>query len=609
MGDGWRPLGDDAVTGILAHDVLSVRTPLVGMPSTIATANAVYPAHHPGPLLFWALALPDRLSGSAPVGLLLGAVLVNVLAVLAIGVVSRRVAGNGAALGALTIVVVLAWALGRQAIIDVWNPYLAVFPMLAMLVCTWAVFAGDARVMWLVALLASFVAQAHILFVPIAVAFGVAATCVVIAMFVRRARVDEPWKRDAAWVGGSTAATLLIVWSFPLFDQVTHTPGNFTNIRQSLAAQHTPTAGVGYALRIVVQSVAVLPLFARQSSSFALVGRSWSQLGPLRILSAVIVLGLLVAGTVIAFRRRDRIALAAGCTAMLALVVAAITIARLPTQPIDIVRYRLIEGWVVGAFTWFALGIVVVRAAPARVTERPGLRKAAVAVALTILVVMPIATAFSNTFDHDDPQLFTVVGNLAHDAAPHLDTRCVVQDRAAQRHRSPGHGSAIRPDTRARPTGPQRRRRERRHLPLAQPHDAAECTASRAARRQDRGRVTAGQRNAARARHARATPSDARRAATADEDVRRYLSDRHVLSVRGRDELKSGVGPLAPQLASLFDGHTDPLTLVDDGTIGRLWKAGLLRTDVFTGGPYRAYTQAHFVADQYVFALYLVPSP
>ena len=32
---GWRPVSDDAAVATLAHDVLSTRTPLVGMPSTI----------------------------------------------------------------------------------------------------------------------------------------------------------------------------------------------------------------------------------------------------------------------------------------------------------------------------------------------------------------------------------------------------------------------------------------------------------------------------------------------------------------------------------------------------------------------------------------------
>src|SRR5947207_1846128 len=47
--------------------------------------------NHPGPALFYALALPYRLAGSRSIGLALGALLINGLAVAAMALVARRV--------------------------------------------------------------------------------------------------------------------------------------------------------------------------------------------------------------------------------------------------------------------------------------------------------------------------------------------------------------------------------------------------------------------------------------------------------------------------------------------------------------------------------------
>src|SRR4051794_8405316 len=106
--DGWRPLGDDAAIATLSHDVPTTRTPLVGMPSTIAGAAAdANSAHHPGPMLFWTLALPERAAGSAPWGLVVGAALVNALSVLVIGLLASRLAGDAAGVGGIVIAFLL----------------------------------------------------------------------------------------------------------------------------------------------------------------------------------------------------------------------------------------------------------------------------------------------------------------------------------------------------------------------------------------------------------------------------------------------------------------------------------------------------------------------
>src|SRR5258708_35897912 len=106
------------------------------MPSTIGQdaagpAAGYEHAHHPGPMLFWALAVPERLAASSPIGILVGTALVNAAAVVVFGIATARLLGRRAAMGALAAAAALVWALGRQGSVPPSNPYLALVPVLA----------------------------------------------------------------------------------------------------------------------------------------------------------------------------------------------------------------------------------------------------------------------------------------------------------------------------------------------------------------------------------------------------------------------------------------------------------------------------------------------
>src|SRR5207237_869299 len=119
-------------------------------------------AHHPGPMMFWALAVPERLADSAPIGLLLGTALVNAVALATVGSVMARLLGPRAAVCALALAEVLVWALGRQWVVDPWNPYIALLPALALCALAGAAVAGRNRALIGVAIAGSFVSQTHL---------------------------------------------------------------------------------------------------------------------------------------------------------------------------------------------------------------------------------------------------------------------------------------------------------------------------------------------------------------------------------------------------------------------------------------------------------------
>jgi hypothetical protein len=585
--DDWRPIGDDAVIATLTHDVLSTRTPLLGMPSTVVTDDPDDTPAHPGPLEFWVLAVPERVAGAA--GLNLGAFLVNASAIVLLGLVAARVGGRAAGVGLLVLASVLAWTLGRQLVVDIWNPHIAVYPLLALLVVTWAAVAGRVKLLWVVALLASFVAQAHLLYVPIALACGLAALAAMIFTFVRRARRAEEWRRDALVGGGATLGVLLIAWSFPIYQQLTNSPGNFVAMQETARSQQETAVGFGFALRTLVQAVGIVPLFLRQANSYSLVNKPWNEIGVLTIVTAFVVILALLVVTVLAFRRRDRVAAAAGVVALLALVVATITFARLPEQPFDVARYRVLEMLIVGAFVWFATIFGAVRALPATVTERPALQWTAIAGAAVILVAMPFATASADSFDRNDPHMQAAVVELARQTEARLDkTTPYVIDLMTQ---GGLFGSAAK-------YGVIRELQARgfdigvysNDFYLDRSHTAPNgakfltlvtgdlATVERQADFETIASVTS------------ATDEDRARLTEVDEDLREYL--------RNNDDVRA-----------VTDPNVDPITLVKDGTLAKLWSEGKLKPSIFFSGAYKRYVAAHDLVDQYIFKMYVPDEP
>ena len=100
--------------------------------------------NHPGPALFYALALPYRLAGSHSVGLAVGALLINALAITGIALVARRVAGLPCMLVTLVGCAVLMRSLGPVFLRNPWNPYIAVLPFGLLVYLTWAMTCGEA---------------------------------------------------------------------------------------------------------------------------------------------------------------------------------------------------------------------------------------------------------------------------------------------------------------------------------------------------------------------------------------------------------------------------------------------------------------------------------
>jgi hypothetical protein len=181
--------------------------------------------HHPGPAMFYALAPFYALSGRATVSLEGGALAVNAVALLIVGWTLWR--SRAGPMLSLAICGVLALYVLRVPLIlsSAWNPHLPVLPFVALVVVSAAVATGDAPLLPLTAVVASFVAQTHLGLLVVSALIPLAALS---AAWIRAALyVDERirllrWMRRAAWVAG-------LVWLLPVAEQIAYRPGNMDN--------------------------------------------------------------------------------------------------------------------------------------------------------------------------------------------------------------------------------------------------------------------------------------------------------------------------------------------------------------------------------------------
>ena len=152
---GWEPTDDKAIIATRAYDVLTGHTPLVGQYSEAGYLIG-QPTHDLGPMLYWLLALPARLGNPAGMAVTMG--IVNLAAVLATVALARRCGGRPLMLATAAAIPVMCMSLAAETFHDIWNPAVALFPFLLLIFLCWSVACGEARLLPLAVLVASFVA-------------------------------------------------------------------------------------------------------------------------------------------------------------------------------------------------------------------------------------------------------------------------------------------------------------------------------------------------------------------------------------------------------------------------------------------------------------------
>jgi hypothetical protein len=238
LDEQWRPTGDWAVLNLRVEDVGRI-TPFVGPYSRFGW-------NHPGPLLYWVLAVPYHLLGGRPVALLAATALVSAAAVAAALALAWRRGGlplllaSGAALG------LLAQAIGPALLRDPWNPYVTILPLALFTFLAWSLAEGD-RWMWPPALaVGSFLVQSHVGYAVMVGAVGAAAAF--IAWRRRRtAPLLPPDRRGRRALIGLTVGIVVLAWAPVVIDEVAGT-GNLTDIASYFLSSDEAPAGSGVAI-------------------------------------------------------------------------------------------------------------------------------------------------------------------------------------------------------------------------------------------------------------------------------------------------------------------------------------------------------------------------
>lgn len=177
---------------------------------------------HPGPALFYVLAGPYRLFGSTTAAMDVGALIVNGASVAGMGLIARR--RGGPVLGLLTLLgcALLVRSLGPDLTRVPWNPWVTVLPYGLLVFLTVAMACRDRWALPLAVGVASFLAQTHIGFVPLALPL------VALGAVWLVASPPEGGRRRLIVPGLVAAGVAALMWLPPAVQQLTNHPGNLT---------------------------------------------------------------------------------------------------------------------------------------------------------------------------------------------------------------------------------------------------------------------------------------------------------------------------------------------------------------------------------------------
>lgn len=350
---GWRPLDDNAAIAVRAYQSLSLHPPLVGQ-ATAAAVGTGHTLYDPGPLLFYLLAPPVRISPTY--GLLIGAmILVGV--VLSVAIEAAWSAGQWVAAGLVALTVLdLLWLMPTVFQSLPWNAYFPLPFLLSSIVLAWVVSLGKVNWWPVLVVAASVAAQSHLLFlVPAAALVGVA----LVFGLLRTRRLRPPGDgadgagarltvRSLRWlvVGLGTG---LLCWLAPLIQDV----GSNGNLSALAHSGGQPAFGPGFGLSQVGQAMVGPPLWMTRPPGGFFTAFSFTHAPP--PWTGGLVFGLLILVTVAAFAARRRALGGLGAVALATAAGFAYAFAIFPKKNTMSLGYLINPLWILTILEWGVL--------------------------------------------------------------------------------------------------------------------------------------------------------------------------------------------------------------------------------------------------------------
>jgi hypothetical protein len=256
----WTPTGDLAQAELRFIDFWA-HPPLLGAAGRIVNEAGVQ-GNHPGPLMFYATWPFHALFGGSGTAFGAATAVVNGAWLTVAVLVAWRLLGAGAAWFA-AVVVVLEGQWGLDALTQLWNPWAALAPFLALLLTSWWVLATDevssGRLvrrgrLSLAVVAGSYCVQCHIGYlVPVVVVLGGLLVLRPLLPRLAAGPGDQPARlvaRLALPELAAAAAVGLGAWALPVWQQFRGHPGNLSIIWEYFTAD-TESIGIWRALRTV----------------------------------------------------------------------------------------------------------------------------------------------------------------------------------------------------------------------------------------------------------------------------------------------------------------------------------------------------------------------
>lgn len=338
---GYHPSADVAGTELITRDVGRYQL-LLGPFSRDGW-------YHPGPALYYVLAVPYRLLGGSPSALAAGALVVNGLSLVGIGWIAKRRGGVPLMLCTLLTSLLMVRALGFEFLATPWNPWVTVLPYALLVMLTWAMTCGERWALPVAALVTTFVVQTHVGYAVLALPLaGFGALWLLVGEFrsrrarreaidARGAQVGEKAEGDAdapaaaatadgeadmaadgvdgagsdagpaagpdaghrarwtarplVWALAATGVVLVVAWLPPVVQQLTHEPGNLGVVVRWFGERSEDSRTFGDAWAVMGAQYAWNPEWLTGAARYSIVGEpfyvTWPRIPVLLVFVAV----------------------------------------------------------------------------------------------------------------------------------------------------------------------------------------------------------------------------------------------------------------------------------------------------------------------------------
>ncbi len=347
VGDDYLPSADQAWIELQIRDI--------GHQPVLLGPYSRFGWFHPGPVLYYLLWLPYRITGSTSLSLCFAALTLNAVALVGIALVAKRRGGVPLVLLALFLSGLLVSSLGAQFFRDVWNPSITILPFVLLAFLAWSMSCGEAWALPVGVGVATFLVQTHVSY-GFTTAAIVAAGVVGAAITGWRRRADAHHRdRVRSWLGAiaATAGVLIVLWLPVVIQQVTRTPGNLGELVRFFG-DHGREHSYGDAWHVVASQLSAWPDWLHGSIVRNIYSGAVDLSGP----TPIAIGALLLIGAAALTWRRAKDGFRLDVIVALAIVAGFVSVSRIVGE---IFPYLVIWAWALGMLTWLAIAWSIVR--------------------------------------------------------------------------------------------------------------------------------------------------------------------------------------------------------------------------------------------------------